>query len=239
MSRARLDQEMVRRGLAATRSQAENYIKLGYVSVDGKAAAKPGAPVSPDSKIKLALKEQYVSRAALKLAGAAQRFSLDFKDKLVLDAGSSTGGFTDYALRHGAKKVIAVDTGTKQLHPSLRGNPKIELHENTDIRDFKPDAFPDIVLIDVSFISLRDVLPSIAAISDKNTRIIAMLKPQFEAGKGTLNKGVVKNDKLRRQILRDFELWSRSLFVILDKADSEVAGARGNVERFYQLSLRG
>ncbi|HEX5394762.1 MAG TPA: TlyA family RNA methyltransferase [Candidatus Saccharimonadales bacterium] len=239
MNRARLDRMMVQKGLAATRSQAENYIKLGFVTVDGKTAVKSGLPVGGDSKIVLSLKEQYVSRAALKLEGAASKFGLDFKDKLVLDAGSSTGGFTDYALKHGARKVIAVDTGTDQLHPSLRGNPRIELHENTDIRNFKPEDYPDIVLVDVSFISLREVLPSIASISGKNTQIIALLKPQFEAGKASLNKGVVKNDKLRRQIMKDFEFWSRDLFVIRAKADSGVAGAHGNVERFYQLSLRG
>jgi 23S rRNA (cytidine1920-2'-O)/16S rRNA (cytidine1409-2'-O)-methyltransferase len=238
MKGLRLDQAMVQKGMAATRSQAENYIKLGYVSVDGKTAVKPGTPVGSDSKIKLALAEQYVSRAALKLAGAANKFGLEFKDKLVLDVGSSTGGFTDYALRHGAKRVIAVDTGTGQLHPSLRDNPKVELHENTDIRNFNPGAVPDIVLVDVSFISLRDVLPRIAKTSAKQTQVIAMLKPQFEAGKGVLNKGVVKNDTLRRQILRDFELWSRKLFVIRDKTDNAVAGAHGNVERFYQLMLR-
>ena len=239
MNRSRLDQEMVSRGLAATRSQAGNYIKLGYVSVDGKPADKPGTPVSSESKINLTLKEQYVSRAALKLAGAADEFGLDFKNKVVLDVGSSTGGFTDYVLRRGAKKIIAVDTGTNQLHPSLRDNPKIELYENTDIRDFTPGAAPDIVLADVSFISLRQVLPRVAGISNKSTVIIAMLKPQFEAGKGALNKGVVKNSSLRRQILRDFELWSRKLFVIQNKVDSSVAGAHGNIERFYQLSLRG
>ena len=181
------------------------------------------------------------------LAGAAAKFDLDFKGKVVLDAGSSTGGFTDYALRHGAKKVIAVDSGTQQLHPSLRNNPKVEIHENTDIRGFKPESAPDIVLVDVSFISLRGVLPHIAGISDDKTVIVAMLKPQFEVyaehgrgtGKEALNKGVVKNDKLRRQIMRDFELWSRKLFIIVDKADSGVAGAHGNVERFYQLTLRG
>ncbi|MBI2285508.1 TlyA family RNA methyltransferase [Candidatus Saccharibacteria bacterium] len=231
----RLDQIIVQRGLVATRSQAENYIKLGYVLVDGKSIIKAGQPVDGKSQIKLLLKEQYVSRAALKLASVAEKIKLNFKDKTVLDVGSSTGGFTDYALRHGAKKVIAVDVGSNQLHPSLRDNPKVNLHEHTDIRNFKPKVSPDIVLIDVSFISLRQILPHIADMSSKKTQIVAMLKPQFEAGKDALNKGVVKNDKLRRQILRNFELWSKKLFVVRDKADSSISGVRGNIERFYLL----
>lgn len=236
MKRLRLDQVLVKRGLVATRSQAENYIKLGYVMVDGGSVTKSGEPVGASNKIKLLLKEQYVSRAALKLASVTEKFKLDFKGKSVLDVGSSTGGFTDFALRHGAKKVIAVDVGSNQLHPSLRDNPKVKLHERTDIRNFKLKTPPGIVLIDVSFISLREVLPHIAAMSNKKTQIIVLLKPQFEVGKEALNKGVVKNDRLRRQVLRNFELWSRELFVIHDKADSTIAGGHGNVERFYLLS---
>lgn len=236
MKRQRLDQVMVKRSLAATRSQAENYIKLGYVLVDGKIVTKSGEPVDSDGQIKLLLKEQYVSRAALKLAGVAENFKLNLKDKVVLDVGSSTGGFTDYALRHCAKKVIAVDVGSNQLHQSLRDNSKVELHEHTDIRIFKLKSPPDIVLIDVSFISLREVLPAVTKMCSKKTQIVALLKPQFEAGKEALNKGVIKNDTLRRKVIRDFELWSKKLFVIKDKADSSIAGSRGNTERFYLLS---
>jgi len=179
--------------------------------------------------------EQYVSRAALKLASVAGELKLDFRGKIVLDVGSSTGGFTDYALRHGAKKVIAVDVGTGQLHPSLRGNPRVELHEKTDIRDFTTGQKPDLVMVDVSFISLREILPRIAKLSDKNTRIAAMVKPQFEAGDELKHKGVIKNDKMRRDILKAFETWAKKLFVIEDKADSAVRGAKGNRERFYLL----
>jgi 23S rRNA (cytidine1920-2'-O)/16S rRNA (cytidine1409-2'-O)-methyltransferase len=134
--------------------------------------------------------------------------------------------------------VVAVDVGTEQLHPSLRGNPAIELHEKTDIRDFTmPDEKPDIIVIDVSFISLREILPHIATkLSGKQTLIAAMLKPQFEAGRDQTNKGVIKNDAVRRQILKDFEIWAKQYFVIRDKRDSDVAGAKGNQERFYLLS---
>jgi len=174
----------------------------------------------------------------LKLASVAELLKVDFKDKTVLDVGSSTGGFTDYALRRGAKKVFAIDVGTEQLHPSLRDDKRIELHEKTDIRDFTLEIAPNVVVIDVSFISLREILPHIAKeLSDPRTQIVAMLKPQFEAGRHQVNKGVIKNNAVRRDILKDFEAWAKNYFVIQDKRDSEVAGAKGNQERFYLLSL--
>lgn len=232
----RLDAELTSRGLVPTRSQAESWIKLGKVTVDGKVITKSGHFVTENSEIKFTAKEQYVSRAGLKLASVAQLLNLHFKDKTILDVGSSTGGFTDYALQHGATKVYAVDVGTDQLHPSLHDNPNIELHEKTDIRDFKLTDKPDITVIDVSFISLREILPHIAReLSGPNTQIVAMVKPQFEAGRNQTNKGVIKNDKVRRDILKDFEFWTKDFFVIQDKRDSDVAGAKGNQERFYLL----
>lgn len=234
----RLDVEIARRGLVTTRSQAESFIKLGEITVNNQVIKKPGYFVSESDAILIAAGEQYVSRAGLKLASVAQLLKLDFRDKIVLDVGSSTGGFTDYALRHGAKKVYAVDVGTDQLHPSLRDNPQIELHEKTDIRDFYIDEKPDIIVIDVSFISLREILPHIARELMKEATIIAaMVKPQFEAGRDQVNKGVIKNDAVRRQILKDFEAWSKEYFVTQDKRDSDVAGAKGNQERFYLLTL--
>ena len=130
-----------------------------------------------------------------------------------------------------------IDVGTDQLHPDLRRDSRIELHEKTDIRDFVPDESPDIVLIDVSFISLRQILPHLASICKNTTLIVAMVKPQFEAARQQLGNSGVKNDTIRRQILRDFEAWSAKLFVTVDKADSAVAGARGNRERFYALKV--
>jgi 23S rRNA (cytidine1920-2'-O)/16S rRNA (cytidine1409-2'-O)-methyltransferase len=232
----RLDQLLAIRGMVSSRSQAESWIRLGKVFVDGKVVQKPGHFTSDTADVELRVDEQYVSRAGLKLASVAQILKLDFRDKNVLDVGSSTGGFTDYALQHGAKKVIAVDVGTDQLHPSLHGHEKIELHEQTDIRDLKVlSATPDIVVIDVSFISLREILPYVAKLSGRQTVVADMLKPQFEAGHNIKHKGVIKNDAMRRMILRDFEAWSKKYFVIQDKADSEVAGSRGNRERFYKL----
>lgn len=232
----RLDQYLVALGLVPTRSQAESYIRLGKVAVNKKIVTKPGTMVSEDDKIKLTTKEMYVGRAGLKLSSVAKALKLDFRDKIVLDVGSSTGGFTDYALQHGAKKVIAVELGTDQLHPSLHGDPRIELHEKTDIRNFVPAEHIDVVVGDVSFISLREILPHIAKITDRDSYIVAMVKPQFEArASGLKHKGVIKNDAMRRKILQDFEAWVKNLFIIVDKADSDVAGAKGNRERFYLL----
>ncbi|MBX4190695.1 TlyA family RNA methyltransferase [Candidatus Saccharibacteria bacterium] len=180
---------------------------------------------------------QYVSRAGDKLAGAGATLNIDFKNKVVLDVGSSTGGFTQYALSKGAAKVMAVEVGTNQLHPSLRLDPRIKLHEKTDIRDFKTAEKPDIILIDVSFISLRQVLPVIAKLSSKDTQIVALLKPQFEAEAKDLNKGVIKNDSMRRQIIKEFEVWAKKYFIIKAKTDSQVAGTKGNLERFYLLKI--
>lgn len=236
MQKERLDSELARRGLVRTRSQAESFIKLGQVKVNGKVATKPGQFVLGTDLIEVTATEQYVSRAALKLKSADAAFHIDWKDKTVLDVGSSTGGFTQYALEHGAKKVFAVDVGTDQLHPSLRTDERIELHEKTDIRDFRTNETIDIVVGDVSFISLREILPHVVSIIQPATYVIAMVKPQFEAGQSNLkHKGVIKNDRMRRDILKDFEIWAQKLFKILDKKDSEVPGGKGNVERFYLL----
>ena len=236
MTKLRLDTYLAYKKLVPTRSQAEGAIKLGSVTINGKVVTKPGTFVPENAVVRLNEAERYVSRAGLKLASVAQILKLDFRDKTVLDVGSSTGGFTDYALQHGAKKVYAIDVGTDQLHPSLRRNSAIELHEKTDIRDFYLEDKPDIVVIDVSFISLREILPHLAReLTSNSTHIAAMLKPQFEAGKDQTNKGIIKNDAVRRQILRDFEQWTKQYFVIVDKRDSDVAGAKGNQERFYLL----
>lgn len=249
MQKQRLDQVMAARGLVATRSQAESWIRLGKVFVNGRQVTKAGALVGDDAVVELKTNEQYVSRAGLKLASVAQALHVDFAGKVVLDVGSSTGGFTDYALQHGAKKVIAIDVGTNQLHASLREDPRVELHEQTDIRNvvfateknIAPGTVPiavapDIIVIDVSFISLRDILPHLLKLSSPRTDILAMAKPQFEARHSNLShKGVIKNDRMRRDILKDFEQWAVRDFVVLAKADSDVAGARGNLERFYKL----
>lgn len=236
MVRQRLDQFLVVKGLVETRSQAESYIRLGYVLVDGQAVTKPGFAIRDNAVVTLTREEQYVSRAALKLESVAEVLKLDFRGKVVLDVGSSTGGFTEYALQHGARKVIAVDVGTNQLHPRLRGNERIELHEQTDIRNLSEASEPvDVVLIDVSFISLREVLPAILRLVTGSACIVAMAKPQFEASGSLKHKGIIKNDRIRREILKEFETWVQQFCIIENKVDSGVSGAKGNRERFYRL----
>lgn len=236
MTKVRLDKLLVSRGLVKTRSQAEDLVKRGFVSASETVITKPGIFLDTNTKLQVASHEGFVSRAGEKLNSVVDPFKLDFTNKLVLDVGSSTGGFSELALRRGAKKVIAVELGTDQMHPRLRQDPRIELHEKTDIRDFSTDQHIDIVVIDVSFVSLREILPAVDRLSKPTTIVVAMVKPQFEAAEGGLkHKGVIKNDHMRREILKDFENWCRTNFIIEAKADSKVAGAKGNVERFYLL----
>lgn len=207
-----------------------------------------------------------VSRAENKLAGAAQAFSYDFRGKTVLDIGSSTGGFTEYALLRGAKRVIAVEKGTKQMKAPLRFDPRIDLREKTDIfsvtrsslsRDQdesevnksnldkpktdtpKINVKIDTILADVSFISLKQVLlHAKKQLASPQTDFLVMLKPQFEARPFQLKNGVVKNETIRRDIIKDFEAWLKNNgFLIVNKRDNTLAGKNGNLERFYFLKL--
>lgn len=202
--------------------------------------------------------DQIVGRAELKLAEAVKVFGYDFRGKVVLDIGSSTGGFTEYALRKGAAKVIAVEKGTRQMKTPLRFDPKVELHEKTDIFDVVANLKKvraatrdedvgervvlteriDTILADVSFVSLTKVLAHAEKnLADARTDLLVMLKPQFEAYPDQLVRGVVKNEKMRREIMRNFERWlMRNGFVILKKCDNETVGkVGGNRERFYWL----
>ncbi len=235
----RLDKALVERGLVSSRSQAENFIRLSKVLVNGRVVTKAGWFVNDDDKLELQIQQQLVSRAGLKLASVAEALRLDFRDKVVLDVGSSTGGFTEFALQAGARLVYAVDVGSDQMDKKLRQDPRIELHEKTDIRDFElnpQQARPDLILIDVSFISVRQILPGILTnLTKPATQLAVMLKPQFEAEKSFLNKGVIKNEKYRRQVLVEFENWVRDVAVIVAKQDSAVSGKKGNIERFYLL----
>ena len=185
-------------------------------------------------------------RGYRKIADAAKAFGFDFRDKTVLDIGSSTGGFTKYALDQGAKKVIAIEKGTNQMMSPLRFDDRIILHEKTDIFDVKKQDgsiisyAPDIIVADVSFISLSKVLfHAKKHLSNKNTNFLVMLKPQFEAKPTDLNKGVVKNEKLRRDIIKHFEFWlKQNGFVIVKKRDNDLKGKTGNTERFYWLKIQ-
>ena len=178
-------------------------------------------------------------RGYIKLSNAAQAFDFDFRGKTVLDIGSSTGGFTAYALDAGAKHVIAVEKGTNQMMRPLRFDPRIDLHEKTDIFDFKPETKPDVIVADISFLSLTDILNYAKThLSGPHTDFLVMLKPQFEARPSDLHNGVVKNETIRRHLIKNFESWLKSHdFVIIKKRDNDLKGKTGNKERFYWLKL--
>lgn len=194
------------------------------------------------------------NRGYLKIKGAASAFDFVFKNKIVLDIGSSTGGFTEYALEHGAKKVIAVEKGTNQMKAPLRTHPKVALYEKTDIFAVQASCpktsqgknekityipTPDLILADVSFLSLTKVLKYAKInLSRSDTEFLVMLKPQFEATPKELTGGIVKNESIRRKIIKNFEQWlSRNGFVIIKKRDNALKGKHGNTERFYWLKI--
>ena len=182
-----------------------------------------------------------VGRAEHKLDGALKAFGAtnNLRGKTVLDIGSSTGGFTECALRLGAKKVIAVEKGTRQMKAPLRFDERIDLHEKTDIFDFEIEERPEVIVADVSFVSLTKVLTYAKKhLAQKQTEFFVMLKPQFEAAPWQLKNGVIKNSKMRREIIARFEQWLKmNNFVIVAKRDNELAGRFGNVERFYWLKM--
>ncbi|HET9721790.1 MAG TPA: TlyA family RNA methyltransferase [Candidatus Saccharimonadales bacterium] len=240
MNKIRLDQALVQAGMAPSRTKAAALIMAGQVKVDGRRADKSGHFVGPDAQLEILAPPPYVSRGGDKLASVADKLGLDFKGKIVLDVGSSTGGFTDYALQRGAAKVYAVDVGTGQLDWRLRNDSRVVVAERTDIRDVQelPDPI-DIVVIDVSFISLRLIMPAVVRLSSPQTKVVAMAKPHFEADYVTASKhkGVIKNNTIRREILKKVENDMRRWFVVIDKADSQVLGRKGNQERFFLLKL--
>ncbi|HVE81183.1 MAG TPA: TlyA family RNA methyltransferase [Candidatus Dormibacteraeota bacterium] len=236
--KTRLDVLMTEKGLAPSRTMAQAMIMAGQVKIDGQPALKAGQPVAEGADISITEMPKYVSRAGDKLASVASELKLDFNGKIILDVGSSTGGFTDFALQNGAKKVYAVDVGTAQLAYKLRQDPRVVVMEKTDIRTVNslPDR-ADIALVDASFISLTKILPTVAELISPDGVIAAMAKPQFEADKPTADKfkGVISDEKTRQEILSGLEAKIKADFIITASADSKITGAQGNRERFYTL----
>lgn len=237
----RLDTLMVERGLADTRTKAQALIMAGQVSTVDRLLDKPGQAV--DSAIELHLKSQsrYVSRAGDKLASVAEALGLDVQDKIVLDVGSSTGGFTDVVLQHGAARVYCVDVGTAQLAYKLRQEPRVVVLEQTDIREAKLAELADIAVVDVSFISLTKILEAVVALVRPGAPIVAMAKPQFEAGKALADTydGVIPVGQERDAVLATLRDWlTEEGFVIEGEADSGLTGVKGNLERFFKLLSR-
>ena len=199
--RARLDLLLVERGLADSRTRAQALVMEGKVRVDGQIETKPSRQVSSSSAVEVEKPPRFVSRGGEKLEGAFGRFAtLDARDKVCLDVGSSTGGFTDCLLQHGARKVMAVDVGTNQLAYKLRADPRVWVKENYNARFMKPADLPEtpaLAVTDVSFISLKLILPPIAEVLASGGEIVALIKPQFEVGKGNAPGGLVRDEGLR------------------------------------------
>lgn len=231
------------KGLVESREKARALIMEGLVTVDGIRIDKPGHSTLKTAA--LSVKQpllSYVSRGGLKLEAALQQFSPDLKDKVVLDVGASTGGFTDCLLRHGARKVIAVDVGYGQLHWKLRKDPRVFLLEKTNIRYLRPESLeerPDGATIDVSFISLRIVLPAVAELLGKRGWIIALIKPQFEVGRGQVGKGgVVRDSDLHGEVVERIKEFCAGMgWRVRGEMESPLLGPKGNKE--FLLYLQG
>jgi len=232
----RLDQYLVTNEYTFSRNKAQELIKSGKVNVNNEIIKKPSHKVSEKDKIEVLQQTNYVSRAAYKLKNYLEKHNLDFKDQTVLDIGSSTGGFTQVAIEKGAKKVVSVDVGSNQMHESLKDNPKIELFENTDIRDFSyPDRF-DVIVSDVSFISLLKIIDKIDELA--RNEIILLFKPQFEVGKDVKRdkKGVVLDEKAIISARENFEKQCENLgWKLIGNEVSSVKGKEGNTEFIYHF----
>jgi 23S rRNA (cytidine1920-2'-O)/16S rRNA (cytidine1409-2'-O)-methyltransferase len=240
MPRARLDQALVERGLFPSREKAQRAILAGQVLVGGRVAQKPGSPVRPGDELSLAAVERYVSRGGHKLEHGLVHFHLDVNGITAVDLGASTGGFTDCLLQHGAQRVYAVDVGRGQLAWKLRGDPRVVVMEKTNARALTPAGFPspfagaDLVVADCSFISLKLILPPAVALLGLSGRILALVKPQFEAGRTEVDKGagVITDPAIHDRVLRELRDFAtaRAGLRWLGETASPLLGPAGNRE---------
>lgn len=216
-----------------SRAKAQAIIMAGEVLIDGKVATKAGQEFEESLELEVKEKLPYVSRGALKLKKATDDFGVSFKDKIVADIGTSTGGFTDYALQSGATKVFAIDTGKGQIAQKLREDERVVLLENTNIKEV--DSLPcpiDFFVVDVSFISLKKVLPALKKI-DGRAKIIALIKPQFEVGKAIADKtkGVIRDSEIQMKVVQEIGEFAEELgYRVEGLTDSPITGAKGNKE---------
>jgi 23S rRNA (cytidine1920-2'-O)/16S rRNA (cytidine1409-2'-O)-methyltransferase len=222
-----------------SREKAQALIMAGEVLVEGVPATKAGQTIEEDAEIEVKEKFPYVSRGALKLEKAAQDFAIDFKDKIVADIGASTGGFTDFTLQNGATKVFAIDTGKGQIAQKLRDDARVVLFENTNIKDVKdlPEKV-DFYVVDVSFISLTKVLPSLKGINP-SAKIIALIKPQFEVGKEIADKtkGVIRDPEIQMAVVKKIGEFAETLgYQVEALTESPIEGAKGNKEFLIYLA---
>jgi 23S rRNA (cytidine1920-2'-O)/16S rRNA (cytidine1409-2'-O)-methyltransferase len=244
MARRRLDAELVRRGLAASREQAQSAIAAGRVSVSGVVAGKSATQVDVAAAIEVdRAGSDYVSRGAHKLIGALDAFDVDVAGFLALDAGASTGGFTQVLLERGAQAVAAVDVGYGQLAWSLRSDDRVQVFERTNVRHLAAGDLPfapDLVVADLSFISLTKVLPALVAVAAPEAQWIVMVKPQFEAGRAKVKAGVVSDPQVRIESVQAVVQagWDLGL-AVQGVAASPLPGPKGNVEYFLWMTRSG
>ena len=232
--RQRADRLLVERGLFESRAKAQAAIEAGLVFADDRPVRKASDELATDSVIRASAAHPYVSRGGIKLEAALEYFRFDPKGHVCLDVGASTGGFAQVLLEHGAKRVFAVDVGHGQLHEALRGRPDITSLEGTDIRSLSPrllDEAPDFVTVDVSFASLKNVLPSALALVKGSARLIALIKPQFEAGRGASKKGIVRDGAVHAAVCGDVEKFVTALgWRVVETIESPITGGDGNIE---------
>lgn len=232
----RLDLYLVDKGVVPTRSRAQSLIREGKVQINGKVCRKTGEGV--DHGVEVVLSEPdhpYVSRGGLKLAAALSHFSIDVREKVALDIGASTGGFTHCLLLNYARRVYGVDVGSDQMDSQLRGDSRVVLFESRNIRSFSPSEIPeelDLIVIDLSFISLQVVIPLLPAFLPNGGNIIALVKPQFEAGPDHVNdRGIVTNPKIHARVLSEVqEAFRKAGFKVLGQMESPIRGGEGNQE---------
>jgi 23S rRNA (cytidine1920-2'-O)/16S rRNA (cytidine1409-2'-O)-methyltransferase len=232
--RQRLDLILVGRGLVDSREKGQALILAGQVLVDGQKVDKPGHAVAPDSKIELAEQPRYVGRGGLKLEAALDHFSIHVSGKICLDIGSSTGGFTDCLLQHGAARVYAIDVGTAQLDWKLRNDPRVIVHEQLNARYLSRNEVPepiDLAVCDVSFISITMILPVLPNLLAKGAGMVILVKPQFELERHQVGKGgIIRDPALHQQACRRVEDAVKQLGFQTEIIPSPVLGAEGNQE---------
>lgn len=230
----RLDRLLVDRGLADSREKAQALIMAGEVLLNGQKAAKPGQPVAPDAAVEVLARPPYVSRGGLKLAAALRHFAIEVTGQVCLDIGSSTGGFTDALLQAGAARVHAVDVGAGQLAWSLRTDPRVVVHEGINARELGFDDIGEpvsLITCDVSFISVTLILPAAVPLLQAAGRMVILIKPQFEVGKGQVGKGgIVRDPALHQAACTRVESTVRSLGFVTSMMESPILGAEGNRE---------
>lgn len=241
----RLDILLLDRKLAKSREQAKAFIMEGLVFVDEQISDKPGTKVDLDSKIVVKGDQcRYVSRGGLKLEKAIEVFKIDIKDRICVDIGASTGGFTDCMLQNGASKVYSIDVGYGQLDWKLRNDPRVVNIERCNVRYLDPDEIPDkaaFISIDVSFISLRLILPVAASLLESDGSIVALIKPQFEAGRNQVGKkGIVRDPDVHEQVIFNvMDYCTENALYLKDLSWSPVKGAKGNIEYLLYVGKTG